>query len=104
MINRKTVEQYRTHKKNQMAETVLILRRIIRRVYGERTASVIDRERERWADEQNASTAHCPTCGSPDPARHPAVQFEGEVEICADSFHQAKRASAATDAQGESRG
>lgn len=30
---------------------------------------------------------HCPTCGSPDPRLHPAVQYGGEVSICADAFH-----------------
>ena len=29
----------------------------------------------------------CPTCTSPAPHLHPAVQHEGEVEVCADSFH-----------------
>lgn len=30
---------------------------------------------------------HCPTCTSPSPERHPAVQHGGEVELCVDDFH-----------------
>lgn len=29
----------------------------------------------------------CPRCGSPAPHLHPAVQFEGEVEVCTHKFH-----------------
>ena len=29
----------------------------------------------------------CPTCNSKSPERHPAMQHEGEVEICVDDFH-----------------
>jgi hypothetical protein len=30
----------------------------------------------------------CPTCDSPDPKRHPAVQWEGEVQWCKDAWHR----------------
>jgi hypothetical protein len=33
------------------------------------------------------AAGRCPTCHSPDPALHPAVQYEGEVQICEDSWH-----------------
>lgn len=30
----------------------------------------------------------CPTCDSPAPHLHPAVQHEGEVQLCHDAFHR----------------
>jgi len=32
-------------------------------------------------------TMRCPTCYSPSPERHPAVQHGGEVQTCHDAFH-----------------
>lgn len=29
----------------------------------------------------------CPTCESPQPHLHPAVQYEGEVQPCGDAYH-----------------
>lgn len=29
----------------------------------------------------------CPRCDSPVPHLHPAVQYEGEVELCTHAFH-----------------
>ena len=33
------------------------------------------------------SNQRCPSCDSPSPHLHPAVQFEGEVETCSDEYH-----------------
>lgn len=34
----------------------------------------------------------CPTCNSPEPRRHPAMQYEGEVQLCTDKWHEPHQA------------
>lgn len=38
---------------------------------------------------EQKNTKRCPTCNSPSPELHPAVQWEGEVQICHDDWHLA---------------
>lgn len=45
------------------------------------TEELAERERGRVGGRK------CPRCGSPDPKLHPAVQFEGEVQLCHHPYH-----------------
>lgn len=43
----------------------------------------------RVTKKQTVSIAgHCPTCSSPSKTQHPATQFEGEVSLCRDPWHE----------------
>lgn len=54
-----------------------------KRIFGQvATAALLENEENGIYDDK------CPTCGSPDPKKHPAAQFEGEVTVCQDAFHK----------------
>jgi hypothetical protein len=40
---------------------------------------------------EGVNTEHCPTCESPAPAMHPAMQVGGEVQPCRDAWHCTER-------------
>lgn len=41
---------------------------------------------------QQEAVRECPTCKAPEPHLHPALQYEGEVQLCSDSWHWTKAA------------
>lgn len=40
-----------------------------------------------WEQPRPRPLQTCPTCESSDPKKHPAMQFEGEVQPCHDQWH-----------------
>lgn len=52
----------------------------------EQIQAVLDRVDE--IEAEKARPTRCPTCDSPSPEKHPAMQFEGEVQPCSDAWHQ----------------
>lgn len=38
-------------------------------------------------DKELPLASRCPRCGSPSPERHPAMQYEGEVQPCPHDWH-----------------
>jgi hypothetical protein len=74
-------------RKIDLCDEVLVLN--IGGYIGESTRSEIEYAEEIGRPVRYLEAAKCPSCESPEPRLHPAVQAEGEVAyICSDSFHQ----------------
>lgn len=56
------------------------------------THQAIRSAQSRVAAARSRAKERCPTCDSPNPKLHPAVQHEGEVEMCRDPWHTPERA------------
>lgn len=67
------------------------------RAWAERISAADARARALLAPPETRRPTHCPTCDSPAPHLHPAMQAEGEVQPCKDPWHIAPPETPAPD-------
>jgi flavin-dependent thymidylate synthase len=64
---------------------------LLAQLNGEMMSEEYKGEAQFWTEDADGDpvlpASNCPTCGSPSPTLHPAVQHEGEVQPCADPWH-----------------